>query len=101
MENPAGVSVFAWKGETLEDYWWATEQLFHWPDGKGPNLILDDGGDATLMVHKGIEYQNNGSVPDPDEEDSEEWKVFLERMKLLIPKIVLTGKKSHHQLECI
>ncbi len=83
MENPAGVSVFAWKGETLEDYWWATEQLFHWPDGKGPNLILDDGGDATLMVHKGIEYQNSGSVPDPDEEDSEEWKVFLERMKTI------------------
>ena len=83
MENPAGVSVFAWKGETLEDYWWATEQLFHWPDGKGPNLILDDGGDATLMVHKGIEYQNSGPVPDPDEEDSEEWKVFLERMKTI------------------
>ena len=83
MENPAGVSVFAWKGETLEDYWWATEQLFHWPDGKGPNLILDDGGDATLMVHKGLEYQSSGSVPDPDEEDSEEWKVFLERMKTI------------------
>ena len=83
MENPAGVSVFAWKGETLEDYWWATEQLFHWPDGKGPNLILDDGGDATLMVHKGLEYQNSGPVPDPDEEDSEEWKVFLERMKTI------------------
>ena len=83
VENPAGVSVFAWKGETLEDYWWATEQLFHWPDGKGPNLILDDGGDATLMVHKGLEYQNSGPVPDPDEEDSEEWKVFLERMKII------------------
>tara|TARA_A100000164_G_C21944893_1_gene793231 strand:+ start:32445 stop:33884 length:1440 start_codon:yes stop_codon:yes gene_type:complete len=83
VENPAGVSVFAWKGETLEDYWWATEQLFHWPDGKGPNLILDDGGDATLMVHKGLEYQSSGSVPDPDEEDSEEWKVFLERMKTI------------------
>ena len=83
VENPAGVSVFAWKGETLEDYWWATEQLFHWPDGKGPNLILDDGGDATLMVHKGLEYQSSGSVPDPDEEDSEEWKVFLERMKII------------------
>ena len=83
VENPAGVSVFAWKGETLEDYWWATEQLFHWPDGKGPNLILDDGGDATLMVHKGLEYQSSGFVPDPDEEDSEEWKVFLERMKII------------------
>ena len=83
MENPAGVSVFAWKGETLEDYWWATEQLFHWANGTGPNLILDDGGDATLMVHKGLEYQNSGPVPDPDEEDSEEWKVFLERMKTI------------------
>ena len=53
-EKPSGVPVFAWKEETLEEYWWATEQLFRWPDGKGPNLILDDGGDATLMVHKGL-----------------------------------------------
>ena len=52
VDNPEGVPVFAWKGETLEEYWWATEQLFHWPDGEGPNLILDDGGDATMMVHK-------------------------------------------------
>jgi adenosylhomocysteinase len=82
-EIPSGIPVFAWKGETLEEYWWATEQLFRWPDGKGPNLILDDGGDATLMVHKGLEYQSAGSIPTPEEEDSEEWKVFLNRMQLI------------------
>ena len=80
-EKPSGVPVFAWKGETLEEYWWATEKLFCWPDGQGPNLILDDGGDATLMVHKGLEYQNAGLIPEPKETDSEEWKVFLDRMK--------------------
>ena len=80
-EKPSGVPVFAWKEETLEEYWWATEQLFRWPDGKGPNLILDDGGDATLMVHKGLEYQKAGMIPEPEEKDSEEWKVFLNRMK--------------------
>ncbi|MBT94595.1 MAG: adenosylhomocysteinase [Acidimicrobiaceae bacterium] len=82
-ENPLGIPVFAWKGETLEEYWWATEQLFRWPNGKGPNLILDDGGDATLMVHKGLEYQGLGNIPIPEEEDSEEWKVFLNRMQLI------------------
>ncbi|MCL4126444.1 UNVERIFIED_CONTAM: hypothetical protein GTU68_016083 [Idotea baltica] len=60
VDNPSGVPVFAWKGETLEEYWWATEQLFHWPDGQGPNLILDDGGDATMLVHKGLEYELAG-----------------------------------------
>ena len=55
MENPTGTPVYAWKGETLEEYWWATEQLFRWPDGGGPNLILDDGGDATMLVHEGLE----------------------------------------------
>ena len=80
-EKPSGVPVFAWKEETLEEYWWATEQLFRWPDGKGPNLILDDGGDATLMVHKGLEYQKAGMIPEPEEKDSEEWNVFLNRMK--------------------
>ena len=80
-EKPSGVPVFAWKEETLEEYWWATEQLFRWPDGKGPNLILDDGGDATLMVHKGLEYQKAGTIPEPEEKDSDEWKVFLNRMK--------------------
>ena len=77
----AGVPVFAWKGESLEEYWWATEQLFHWPDGAGPNLILDDGGDATMMVHKGLEFEEEGEVPKPEDGDSEEWGVFLDRLR--------------------
>jgi adenosylhomocysteinase len=72
-----GVPVFAWKGESLEEYWWCTEQALAWPDGGGPNMILDDGGDATLLVHKGVEYEKAGQVPAPTEEDSEEWKVVL------------------------
>src|SRR5687768_1492526 len=62
----AGVPVYAWKGETLEEYWWCTEQVLRWPDGGGPNMILDDGGDATLLVHKGTEYEKAGAVPDPE-----------------------------------
>ena len=80
-DKPDGTPVFAWKGETLEEYWWATEQLFHWPDGEGPNLILDDGGDATMMVHKGLEFQRVGSVPEAEEDDPEEWGVFLDRLR--------------------
>ena len=79
-EDPKGVPVFAWKGETLEEYWWATQKIFEW-QGEGPNLILDDGGDATLLVHKGREYEQNGEVPESQEEDSEEWTVFLETLK--------------------
>ena len=60
MDAPNGTPVFAWKGETLEEYWWATEQLFRWPQGAGPNLILDDGGDATMLVHKGLEFEKAG-----------------------------------------
>ena len=60
-----GIPVFAWKGETLEEYWWCTEQALLWPDGEGPNMILDDGGDATLLVHKGVEFEKAGAVPDP------------------------------------
>src|SRR5688572_30204340 len=60
VENPKGVPVFAWKGETLEEYWWCTEQALMWPDGSGPTLIVDDGGDATLLVHKGLEYEKAG-----------------------------------------
>src|SRR6202165_5487586 len=56
-ENPRGVPVYAWKGETLEEYWWCTEQVLRWPEGQGPNMILDDGGDATLLVHKGVEFE--------------------------------------------
>ena len=65
VDNPSGVPVFAWKGETLEEYWWCTEQMMTWPDGDGPNMILDDGGDATLLLHKGVEYEKTGEVPDP------------------------------------
>ncbi len=77
----AGIPVFAWKGETLEEYWWATEQALSWPDGEGPNMILDDGGDATLLVHKGVEYERAGAVPDPESAESEEFKVVLERLQ--------------------
>ena len=67
----------------MEEYWWATEQLFHWPDGEGPNLILDDGGDATMMVHKGLEYLESGDIPIVGSEDSEEWGVFLNRLETI------------------
>jgi adenosylhomocysteinase len=80
-DEPTGVPVFAWKGETLEEYWWCTEQALRWPDGEGPNMILDDGGDATLLVHKGVEYERTGVVPEPTDADSEEWKVVLGLLK--------------------
>ena len=73
----AGVPVFAWKGETLEEYWWCSEQALAWPDGEGPNMILDDGGDVTLLVHKGVEYEKAGAVPDPDGAENEEQRVVL------------------------
>src|SRR3712207_196177 len=73
----AGIPVFAWKGETLEEYWWCTEQALTWPDGQGPNMILDDGGDATLLVHKGVEFEAAGAVPDPETADNEEFKIIL------------------------
>jgi adenosylhomocysteinase len=79
-ENPSGVPVYAWKGETLEEYWWCTEQVLCWPDdggAGGPNMILDDGGDATLLVHKGTEYERAGAVPDPAGAESEEFRVIL------------------------
>jgi adenosylhomocysteinase len=72
-----GIPVYAWKGETLEEYWWCTEQVLNWPDGGGPNMILDDGGDATLLVHKGVEYEKAGSVPKPTADDNEEWTAVL------------------------
>jgi adenosylhomocysteinase len=85
-DNPQGVPVFAWKGETLEEYWWCTDQALRWPDGSGPNMILDDGGDATMLVHKGKEYEGVGSVPEPTEDDSEEWAVVLELLKESVAK---------------
>jgi len=77
----AGVPVYAWKGETLEEYWWCTEQALMWPDGEGPNMILDDGGDATLLVHKGVEFEKAGSVPDPASAESEEFKIVLQTLQ--------------------
>ncbi len=77
-EKPAGTPVFAWKGETLEEYWWCTDQIFKFKNGQGPNLLLDDGGDATLLVHKCTEFENNGKVPAFDaKNDPEEWGVIL------------------------
>jgi adenosylhomocysteinase len=77
-EDPQGIPVFAWKGETLEEYWWCTQQCLRWEGETGPNMILDDGGDATLLVHKGAEYEAAGSVPDPSTTDNEEEKVILQ-----------------------
>ena len=76
-EEPRGVPVFAWKGETLEEYWWCTIQALTWPDEDGPNMILDDGGDATLLVHQGTQFEKAGAVPDPESADSEEFRVVL------------------------
>ena len=76
VDQPTGVPVFAWKGETLEEYWWCTEKAVNWPDG-GPNMILDDGGDATMLVHKGREFEAAGAVPNPADAESEEFQVFL------------------------
>jgi adenosylhomocysteinase len=75
-EEPRGVPVFAWKGESLEEYWWCSERAMTWPDG-GPNMLLDDGGDVTLLVHKGVEFEKAGAVPDPAGADSEEFQVIL------------------------
>src|SRR5258705_3110926 len=81
-ERPKGIAVFAWKGETLEEYWWCTEQALVWPDGSGPNMLLDDGGDATMLVHKGAEFEKAGKIPafDP-KNDPEEWGVILDLLR--------------------
>jgi adenosylhomocysteinase len=80
-EDPRGWPVFAWKGETLEEYWLCTEQMLRWPDGGGPNMILDDGGDATLLVHRGVEFEKAGAVPDPATAESEELAVVLSMLR--------------------
>src|SRR5438270_5966272 len=86
-QAPRGTPVFAWKGETLEEYWWCTEQALEWPDGGGPTLIVDDGGDATLLVHKGVEFEKAGKVPAFDaDKDPEEWGVILETIRQSMAK---------------
>src|SRR5216117_1621508 len=82
-DDPKGIPVFAWKGETLEEYWWCTSEALQWPDGAGPNLIVDDGGDATLLVHKGAEFEGKGHVPEFDENaEPEEWGVILDLLRV-------------------
>jgi len=81
VEAPTGTPVFAWKGETLEEYWWCTEQLFDFGDGQGPNMILDDGGDATLLVHKGAEFEKAGAVPATTAEDNHEYTIILDTLR--------------------
>src|SRR5690606_9471146 len=81
-EEPKGAAVFAWKGETLEEYWWCTDQMLTWPDGSGPDLPVDDGGDATLLIHMGVEFATVDGVPafDPDQ-DPAEWGVILDLIR--------------------
>ncbi len=81
VDAPAGVPVFAWKGESLEEYWWATTQLFDFGNGRGPNMILDDGGDATLLVHKGVEFEAAGAVPATTENDNHEYSIILDTLR--------------------
>src|SRR5579872_4273242 len=86
-QNPKGTPVFAWKGESLDEYWWCTEQALEWPDGSGPTLIVDDGGDATLLVHKGVEFEKAGRVPAFNaEKDPEEWGVILASIRASMAK---------------
>jgi adenosylhomocysteinase len=84
IDNPQGTPVFAWKGESLEEYWWCTEQMLRWPGHAGPTMILDDGGDATLLVHKGLEFERAGFVPAPESADSEEYRVILALLDAII-----------------
>ena len=82
IENPRGIPVFAWKGETLDEYWWCTSEALMWPDGSGPTLIVDDGGDATLLVHKGVECEGKSHVPEFNpSDDPEEWGVILKLLR--------------------
>jgi len=81
VDNPQGISVYAWKGETLDEYWWCTEQMLSWPDGSGPVSIVDDGGDATLLIHMGVEFEAAGAVPATDAGDSEEYGIILDTLR--------------------
>ena len=87
VDDPEGVPVFAWKGESLEEYWWCTEQALRWDGGTaGPNMILDDGGDATMLVHKGTEFEAAGEVPEAGEDEPEEWAVFCDLLRRSLPE---------------
>ena len=90
----AGIPVFAWKGETLEEYWWCTERALEWPGESGPNMILDDGGDATLLVHKGVEFERAGSVPDPSTADNDEFAVVL----TLLGRVLTEDDRRWHRM---
>src|SRR5690348_16789961 len=86
-QNPTGIPVYAWKGETLDEYWWCTNEAIEWPDGSGPTSIVDDGGDATLLLHKGVEFEKAGKVPAfKPESDPEEWGVILDLIRKSIAK---------------
>src|SRR5580765_5369338 len=86
-KDPRGIPVFAWKGETLEEYWWCTSEALQWPDGSGPTLLVDDGGDATLVVHKGVEFEKVGQVPPfSEEKEPEEWGVILHLIRSSMAK---------------
>jgi adenosylhomocysteinase len=93
-----GIPVYAWKGESLEEYWWCTEQVLNWPNGGAPNMILDDGGDATLLVHKGVEFADAGAVPQPKDDDPEEWRVILGVLKRSLEE---DPKRYHRMAESI
>ena len=94
VENPRGIPVFAWKGETLEEYWWCTERAIDFGNGQGPDQIVDDGGDVTLLIHKGVEFEAAGKVPDAKPDDSDEWKVILE----LLRKSLAASPKKYTQI---
>ncbi|HUZ51697.1 MAG TPA: adenosylhomocysteinase [Streptosporangiaceae bacterium] len=102
-DDPRGIPVFAWKGETMEEYWWCTEQALTWPDARGgehsgPNMLLDDGGDATLLVHKGAEYEAAGQVPAGGDDDPEEWQVILGVLKATLAADPLKWTKVAGQI---
>src|SRR5437867_1845393 len=98
VEDPKGTPVFAWKGESLEEYWWCTNEALEWPDGSGPTSIVDDGGDATLLVHKGVEFEKAGTVPAfKPESEPEEWGVILDLIRKSMAKVKGKWAKAAHR----